>query len=335
MQVYDIIILILVGWLTLRGAMKGMVSQLASIAAVIASFWAATRFGPVLEPIVKSALKVESPWDKVLGITLAFVGASVAVMFLHRILANLISVIRMQKYDRLCGALFGFLKGVLIGMILTFFAVMLSEQTRVLATQSRSGAILVRLIQRTQALLPDDVSALIESNLEGFCKQLESGTETADETISKEKSVSSAVTGMKNAFVTMQSFVTPLFKQTMESDLADTQPSLSSATQKNDASSIRDYTEPQLPQYGASYPSYSGNAEAGSQNEPRMAAIEPANAATSPPVGTTPTSGSLTSLPAMPVVTPSTDLMPITATTATPTLPNGETDWRTLLRNLR
>ena len=341
MQVYDIIILILVGWLTLRGAMKGMVSQLASIAAVIASFWAAVRFGPVLEPVMKSAFNVQSPWDKVIGITLAFVGASIAVMFVHRVLANLISVIRMQKYDRLCGALFGFLKGVLIGMILTFFAVMLSEQTRKLAVQSRSGKILVRLIQRTQSLLPDDVSTLIEANLDGFRKQLESSTETAEGTISQVKSASDIVTKAKNATELIQTGLTQLTKHfSGENDLADTVPSLSDDTRKSDASGGRDYTmpifssvlypppdsvqsEPQVP--------VSGPLQTAPVSGVQTTAASTVTPDASPP--TPPIHGSLTNPPAMPLVAPSADFQPMTST-GIPSLPAGS-DWRTLLRDMR
>ncbi len=245
MQVYDIIILIIVGWLTLRGAMKGMVSQLASIAAVIASFWAAVRFGPVLEPIMRSTFNAQAPWDKVLAITIAFVGASIAVMFAHRLVAKIVSAIRMKKFDRLCGGLFGFLKGVLIGMIITFFAVMLSEQTREMATQSYSGRILVRLIQRGQALLPEDVSALIESNLEGFRRQIESGAETAEDTLSQAKTVSKTASEFRNAFETLQKTISSVTQRsTGETDPADKPPSLLNETSSDTSSTARKYDLP-------------------------------------------------------------------------------------------
>ena len=337
MQVYDIIILILVGWLTLRGMMKGMVSQLASIAGVIVSIWAAIRFGPVLEPIVQSTFKVQAPWEKVLGITLAFVGASVAVMFLHRVLANLISAIRMQKYDRLCGGLFGFLKGVLIGMILTFFAVMLSEQTRELATQSHSGNILVRLIQRTQSLLPEDVSTLIEANLEGFRKQLDSSTEKAEETISQVGILSKAVSNFKGAFESMKGIVSPQAKETTEPDAADTVPRLSdnNMISANSSASLRDYTPPAATtlHYPAASAPVVDNPSVNISSTTSSPA--PATMLASGSLGPPPTTGSLSAPPTVTIVAPSADLLPITSPATTPTLPNGETDWRILLRNMR
>lgn len=230
MQVYDIIILIIVGWLTLRGTMKGMVSQVASLAAVILSFWSAVRFGPVLEPIMRSSINAQPPWDKVLAITVAFVGASIAVMLVQRVLSKIISAIRLKKFDHLCGALFGFLKGVLIGMIITFFAVMLSEQTREMATTSHSGKILVQLIQRTQNLLPDDVSALINSNLEGFQQQINSGKDAVE----KFQEASKAGSEAKNAFEKLQDTFSNLIpKSANGTDVADIPPSLATETEKD------------------------------------------------------------------------------------------------------
>ena len=335
MYVYDIIILILVGWLTLRGAMKGMVSQLASIAAVIASFWAAVRFGPVLQPIMESTFKAEPPWDKVLAITIAFVGASIAVMFLKSIVTKIISAIRMNKFDRLCGAMFGFLKGVLIGMIITFFAVMLSEQTRDLATQSHSGKILARLIQRTQTFLPEDVSTLIETNLEGFQKHIDSGAKIVDGTITQAGEASKALSFGKKALETIQNAATPLMpKMSGSSDPADDPPRLSSETQTRSH---------QLPAelMMAHQVNRPATQETGSMNS-TMPGIQFNNAPhygnlTTETTATISTSASSTVLPTSSVstsiVAPSADLQPMTSTT-TPPLPT-ETDWRTLFREMK
>jgi len=324
MPVYDILILILVGWLTLRGAMKGMVSQLASIAAVIASFWAAVRFGPVLRPIMESTFKAEPPWDNVLAITVAFVGASIAVMFLKSIVTKIVSAIRMNKFDRLCGALFGFLKGVLIGMILTFFAVMLSEQTRDWATQSRSGKILVRLIQRTQTLLPEDVSTLIETNLEGFQKQIDSSTKIASGTIAPSE-----------VLRWIQSAATPLMtKSSDNSDIADTKPNLSNDQQERLYSlpaEIQTTITTQRPATQATESTSSTVSGVQLSATPNYVHLTTQTAATIPAsASSTVLSPSSVSTS---IVAPSADLQPMTSTT-TPPLP-AETDWRTLFREMK
>ena len=344
-QVYDIIILILVGWLTLRGAMKGMVSQLASLAAVAASFWASVRFGPVLEPIMQSTLKVQPPWDKVLAITIAFVGASIAVAVLHRVLAKIISAIRLKKYDMACGAGIGFLKGVLIGMIITFFAIMLSEQSREMVLQSRSGKVLVRAIQYTQALLPEDVSVLIETNLEGFQRQIEQGKATAEQVQDASKTTSYLL----GAIQKIQDGVSTITQRnTGTNDPADDAPMLSDDTSSRQTSSPFPFLSSQRP------------ATTTAQEEPipmdRLVSSPPAFATSATGFSGTPTgnssagypnastantttlaqSNSPTEVRSSTIVAPSIGMQPMTFPAASSTAnPRAEPDWQTLFRNIK
>ena len=348
-QVYDIIILILVGWLTLRGAMKGMVSQLASLAAVAASFWASVRFGPVLEPIMQSTLKVQQPWDKVLAITIAFVGASIAVAVLHRVLAKIISAIRLKKYDVASGAAFGFLKGVLIGMIITFFAIMLSEQSREMALQSRSGKVLVRAIQYTQALLPEDISALVEANLEGFQRQIEQGKATAEQV----QEASDTTSKFLGVFQKIQDSVSTITKRNPgTSDSADNAPTLPDDTSSRQTSSPFSFQLSQRPTTAvaqeepipmerlvSSPPAFATNAT--SRNS--MSGVSTGNSsAGSTNIGTVDTTTmaqsnrSAIDVRSSSFVAPSIDMQPMTLTGTSSTVnPGAEPDWQTLFRNIK
>ena len=334
MQVYDILILIIVGWLTLRGAMKGMVSQLASIAGVIASFWAAIRFGPVLEPMLQASFNAPPPWGKVTAMVIAFIGASIVVMFLKRILAGIVNAIHIKKFDRLCGALFGLLKGVLIGMILTFFAVMLSEHTRALATQSNSGKILVRLIQQTQTLFPNDISVLIEANLAGFQKQLGAGNETDNGELTESQTAFSMQNGMTTFINTVTQLTKPL---TDSSDPANSPPRLPDELLRkypNPFISTSNYPPPFDNTTGASETPIVMPQTGASQTVPIPAARMQTDSSpgTNPVAGITPIP--VASAPSV-MVAPSSDTQPIILNSPPTTLTNSATDWHTLLRDMR
>ncbi|MDR1384162.1 MAG: CvpA family protein [Planctomycetaceae bacterium] len=222
LQAYDFVILILIGALTLRGWMKGMISQLASLAAIIASFWASARFAPVMEPMVQA----NPPWNKVLAITITFIGASVAVGIVHYCLAKIINAVRIKKYDKLCGAAFGALKGVIIGMIITFFAVMLSEQTRGIALQSQSGKILANLVQQIQVMLPKDLNELIDANLEGFKKQMDSQIDNPLTKLSEAETLAEKASDIQKKL--QDAWITITQKPTETNDPADVPPALAS-----------------------------------------------------------------------------------------------------------
>ncbi|MDR1494257.1 MAG: CvpA family protein [Planctomycetaceae bacterium] len=336
LQVYDFIILILVGALALRGWMKGMISQLASLAAIIASFWASARFAPALEPMMQA----NPPWNKVLAITITFVGASIAVGIAHYCLAKMISVIRVKKYDKLCGAVFGALKGVMIGMIITFFAVMLSEQTRVTALQSRSGKILANLVRQTRVILPKDVNELINANLEGFQKQMDSQTESSLTQISDAETLAKKASGVQNVVGKLQDVWTTITKKSTEiNDPADIPPTLAPKPESSK----------NLPRSSNRFPNISNDADsdllqpsllqnlASENNAIKTTDLIPSerfNVYTPPPIVSTtapPATVAPSSVDSLLVLSPSAPRIPISeqSNTSPKTI-----DWQTLLKNL-
>jgi|GEM_PF-6558066 len=164
LQPYDIIILILLGVLTLRGFFKGAASQVATLVALIVTWWAAVKFSPVVTPMIKA----DPPWNKIVAIFLIFIAVYIAVRILHRMIAGMITRFRMKSFDRLFGAIFGLLEGIVLGMVVTFFAVTLTTFTCEKALQSKSGVILARFVEKIAKIFPEDVNQLVKKNLEAF-----------------------------------------------------------------------------------------------------------------------------------------------------------------------
>jgi hypothetical protein len=255
----------------------------------------------------------------------------------------------MNKFDRLCGALFGFLKGVLIGMIITFFAVMLSEQTRGLAMQSHSGTILARLIQRTQTLLPEDVSVLIEKNLEGFQQQLDSGKDATEEGVAQVDNLSKTLSNGQKALELLQKTATNITKQFSDkSDPADNPPSLSDGTEERRYSlpaGLFTLNRPPTQEADGTSGVTSGTSRDDMIPIDRFATspTTTSNPAPSAQFNTLAIHDNLTSPGISPnslifstptsIVAPSADLQPMTSTTTIPQ--PAETDWKTLFREMK
>ena len=64
---------------------------------------------------------------------------------------------KLKEFDRQLGAIFGLAKGVLYCVIITFFAVTLSEPARQSVLQSRSGDFIARGIRHANPMLPEDI----------------------------------------------------------------------------------------------------------------------------------------------------------------------------------
>lgn len=177
LQPYDFIILIILGVCTLRGFFKGMASQVATLALIIVTWWAAVQFSPAIAP----SIKADPPWNRVLAIFLIFVVVYIGVTVFYRMVDGIIKKIRLKSFDRLLGAVFGLIKGIALGMILTFFAVTLSTMTCDKALSSKSGVYLSLLLEKTAKNLPEDVNGLLAKNLEAFRETLDNRMENSDE----------------------------------------------------------------------------------------------------------------------------------------------------------
>lgn len=153
MQPYDIFMLIVLVGAAAFGAWKGMAWQLASIASVVLSSIVALRFAGLLAP----SLSAEEPWNQFLAMGILFAGTSLGVWISFRFVAKMIDRVKLKEFDRQMGALFGAAKGVLYCLILTFFAVTLSESTRQRVLDSRSGYYAAVLVQKGTPMMPEKV----------------------------------------------------------------------------------------------------------------------------------------------------------------------------------
>ena len=163
-SVFDLIILAILAALTLRGIWKGMVSQIISVASYFVCWIVATRFGSLIAPTVP----LEAPWDQVAAMAVLFVITLIAIRFAHAALEKLIKHWHLDKLNKSLGGLLGFTKGLLLCLIITFFAVMFSETSRAVVFNSISGSRLVQLITQISLFVPKDSYEFVHTQFAQF-----------------------------------------------------------------------------------------------------------------------------------------------------------------------
>lgn len=168
MSVFDLIVLVILAALTLRGVFKGMISQIVSVGSYLVCWIVASRFAFVIAP----SIPAEEPWNQVGAMVVLFLLTMIAIRFVHGILENWIKNLRLDKFNRLLGGVLGFAKGLLVCMVLTFFGVMLSETTRSIVCASKSGDRLARLIEKTEAFIPPESCQMLREQLDRFHAQI-------------------------------------------------------------------------------------------------------------------------------------------------------------------
>jgi membrane protein required for colicin V production len=157
MQSYDFLMLaVLIGCMVF-GAWKGMAWQVASLASIVASYFAAVNFSGALAPMISA----EAPWNKAAAMLILYVATSIGIWLAFRLVAGLIDSVRLREFDRQIGALFGAAKGVLLCLVITFFALSLSETARGMVHASRAGYYMTLLLRDSDPYLPPRVREVL------------------------------------------------------------------------------------------------------------------------------------------------------------------------------
>lgn len=172
LHLYDIIMLVLLIGATLFGAWKGMAWQLASLASLVLSAAVALNFSAPLAP----AFGDSEPWNRLVAMLVLYVATSLAIWIIFRLVAGVIDRVRLREFDRQIGALFGLAKGVLLCLVVTFFAVTLSETARQGVLDSYSGVYIARLIHRADPVMPPKVRDVLGEYIDELDRQLDPTT---------------------------------------------------------------------------------------------------------------------------------------------------------------
>jgi membrane protein required for colicin V production len=172
MQTYDVVMLVVLLGMAILGAWKGMVWQLASLAAIVVSGGVAVHFSTPLAPLFSKT----EPWNRFLAMLVLYILTSLAIWLLFRLVSGIVDRVKLKEFDRQMGALFGLAKGLLLCVVITFFAVTLSESARQMVLKSYSGVAIARLTRNANPILPEDVRAVVGKYIDELDHKLDPAT---------------------------------------------------------------------------------------------------------------------------------------------------------------
>lgn len=171
-QSYDVLMLAVLILAALFGLWKGMAWQLASLASLVLSCLVALRCSGPLAPYISG----RQPWNRFLAMLILYLATSLAIWLVFRLVAGIIDRVQLKEFDRQMGALFGLAKGVLLCLVITFFAVTLSENSRQSVLRSHSGKYIALFIQRAAPAMPKEVRDLLGRYIDELDQRLDPNT---------------------------------------------------------------------------------------------------------------------------------------------------------------
>ena len=192
-QGYDIAMLVVLALCLIFGAWKGMAWQIASLASLVISAGAAIHFSQPLAPYFSQ----QAPWNRFVAMLAIYAAVSLGIWLLFRVVAGMLDRMKLQDWDRQIGGLFGGIKGVLLCMLITFFAVGLSETMRQNVLQSKSGYYMAVLVQRGYPFVPQEVRDVVGQYIDEFNRRLEPAAHANDATRAENATDNSWPLGMQ------------------------------------------------------------------------------------------------------------------------------------------
>lgn len=172
MQTYDLVMLIVLAATTIFGAIKGFAWQLASLASIVASYFIAYVF----RNDVARMINAQPPWNLFLAMLLLYFGSSLVIWMLFRLVSTSIDKVRLKEFDRHLGAGFGLLKGMILCLIITMFAMSLlgpSQQQRI--ANSKSGLYISRILANADGILPAEIKTIVGPYIDNVEQRLQQG----------------------------------------------------------------------------------------------------------------------------------------------------------------
>ena len=117
MNPFDMVIVVVLSFCLIRGFFRGLIKELASIVGVLAGFYAAYTYYPLLQGVFTQWVS-NSAYRSVLSFLLIFCGIFIIIGIVGVIIKYLLNIVFLGWVDRICGAGFGIVKAFLIVSVL-------------------------------------------------------------------------------------------------------------------------------------------------------------------------------------------------------------------------
>ena len=121
MNKIDIILLVILGFGLVRGFMRGLIIEMASLLAIVVGIYGAIHFSFFTARLLGELMPSSQQTIEVVAFGITLIVLMLAVMFLAKVLTKMLKAAELGFLNRLAGALFGVLKAaVIVGSLFVF-----------------------------------------------------------------------------------------------------------------------------------------------------------------------------------------------------------------------
>jgi membrane protein required for colicin V production len=113
MNLLDIILLVPLVWLAYRGLRRGLIIELASLAALILGIYASIHFSWFAADLLAEWLNIEPEYMSIVSFIVTFIAVVVLVYSVGKVIEKMVDMVALGFLNKLLGSVFGLIKAVL------------------------------------------------------------------------------------------------------------------------------------------------------------------------------------------------------------------------------
>lgn len=114
MTIFDLVILLIIGFFGFKGFKNGLVKELGSLIALIAGIFLAIRLSDLLGLLIQDNKQIEVEYIPIISFAIIFIIVVVLVLAFAKILNQFVKLIKMQWLNKIAGVIFSIIKLTLI-----------------------------------------------------------------------------------------------------------------------------------------------------------------------------------------------------------------------------
>ena len=161
------VIIIILGYCLIRGLFRGLIKELSSIIGVLAGFYAAytyyAEFGRLLSSWISN-----TAYLKIISFMIVFCGIFFLVSILGVVIKYVLNIVFLGWVDRISGAGFGIMKGVLICSVILIALTTFLPKGSPLIRNSFLSPYLTMVSENMARVVSDDMKVEYKAKLKEF-----------------------------------------------------------------------------------------------------------------------------------------------------------------------
>ena len=170
MNLFDVCAVGIVGTCLILGGFRGLIREVSGIIGVVAAFYGANTYYPLLVPYI-------SPWitgqsvQHLICFFLLFCAILVVVGLVARLIRKLLKLVFLGWVDRTFGIAFGTAKGVLIVTVLFIMATTFIPDSKSFFSTSKTAPYLAQVADAMTVFVSRNMKTEFNRHLEGLKKE--------------------------------------------------------------------------------------------------------------------------------------------------------------------